>query len=66
MTPGETIDATGTLVRDGGGFALQRDGGGLIRLDLHRLPVDSIEKRVRVVGVVLADGHVEADGVSAV
>ncbi|WP_076072822.1 DUF5818 domain-containing protein [Sphingomonas montana] len=64
MMPGDPFDATGTLVRDGGGFALRRDGGGLIRLDLHRMPVDQVEKRVRLVGIVLADGVVEADGVA--
>jgi hypothetical protein len=65
MSAAEAFDATGTLVRDGGGFALQQDGGGLIRLDLHRVPVDQVEKRVRVVGTRIGDALVEADGVSA-
>lgn len=65
MTPGDPIDATGTLVRDGGGFALRCDGGGVLRLELARVPVDRIEKRVRVIGTRLDDGRIEADGVAA-
>ncbi|MDX3911219.1 MAG: DUF5818 domain-containing protein [Sphingobium sp.] len=58
------VNETGRLMRDEGGFLLQRDGGGLWRLVLHRVPVDLVEKRVRVQGV-LADGDVvEADGVA--
>lgn len=41
---GNWIDETGTLIRDGGGFALRRDVGGRYRLDLHRVPIDEIEK----------------------
>ncbi|GGE89994.1 DUF5818 domain-containing protein [Sphingomonas prati] len=62
---GDAVDLSGTLVRDGGGFALQQDGGGLVRLDLHRLPVDRVEKRVRVIGTWIGEALVEADGVSA-
>lgn len=62
---GTPVDETGTLVRDGGGFALRRDAGGMLRLDLHRVPVDRIEKRVRVQGVMVADGLVDVDGVAA-
>lgn len=61
---GSHIDETGTLIRDQGGFALRRDAGGSFRLDLHRVPVDHVEKRVRVSGVVIGDGLVEADGVA--
>lgn len=58
------VNETGRLMRDEGGFLLQRDGGGLWRLVLHRVPVDLVEKRVRVQGV-LADGNVvEAVGVA--
>jgi hypothetical protein len=57
------IDETGMLLRDGGGFVLKRDMGGLYSLELHRMPVDLVEKRVRLVGVETAPGHVEADGV---
>jgi hypothetical protein len=61
---GTKIDETGTLVRDGGGFALRRDSGGRYRLDLHRVPVDEVEKRVRIVGTLAGDGLVDVDGVA--
>ncbi len=48
---GPSIEETGMLIRDGGGFALKRDNGGRYRLELHRTPVDHVEKRVRVTGV---------------
>lgn len=51
------------LLRDGGGFVLQRDRGGRYRLELHRTPVDLVEKRVRVIGLLTGADHVEADGV---
>lgn len=51
------------LLRHGGGFVLKRDAGGLYRLELHRTPVDLVEKRVRVIGRLLAPDHVDADGV---
>ena len=62
---GTVIDETGTLLRKGGGFVLRRDGGGPWMLDLHRMPVDHVGKRVRLVGVHLGDGLVEVEGVSA-
>jgi len=65
-TVGSCIDETGTLIRDGGGFALRRDAGGRFRLDLHRTPVDEVEKRVRVTGVLVAPDLVDVDGVAAV
>lgn len=61
---GTRIDETGTLVRDGGGFALRRDVGGRYQLDLHRVPVDEVEKRVRIVGTLVANTLVDVDGVS--
>ncbi|HEX8447739.1 MAG TPA: DUF5818 domain-containing protein [Sphingomonas sp.] len=61
---GSPVDETGTLIRDGGGFALRRDAGGVWRLDLHRVPVDRIEKRVRVQGLMVAEGLVDVDGVA--
>lgn len=51
------------LLRDGGGFVLKRDVGGYYRLELHRMPVDLVEKRVRVIGVLIGPDHVDADGV---
>lgn len=61
---GEQVDETGMLLREGAGFELQRDAGGRYRLELARMPVDLVEKRVRVVGVRLAEGVVQADGVA--
>ena len=64
MTIGDPIDETGRLVREHGGFVLQRDLGGRFLLDLGRVPVDEVEKRVRVIGVYAGDDRVEADGVA--
>ncbi len=63
MTPGSQVDETGRLVRDEGGFVLERDLGGRWRLILNRVPVDHVEKRVRVTGWYLGEDMVEADGV---
>ncbi|ATE64097.1 hypothetical protein CMV14_06590 [Rhizorhabdus dicambivorans] len=57
------MNETGMLLRDGGGFVLKRDLGGFYRLELHRTPVDLVEKRVRLIGTLTAPDHVEADGV---
>ncbi|MGI4878962.1 MAG: DUF5818 domain-containing protein [Janthinobacterium lividum] len=65
MTPvGARIDETGVLVRERGGFVLRRDLGGRWRLDIPRMPVDHVEKRVRITGIVVADDLVEVDGVA--
>ena len=66
MTPGTRIDETGTLVRDGSSFALQRDAGGRFQLELRRVPVDHVEKRVRVIGVLIGEDLVSVDGVAGV
>ncbi|MGN5375462.1 DUF5818 domain-containing protein [Sphingomonas hankookensis] len=58
---GGRIDETGTLVRDGGAFYLRRDAGGRYQLELHRTPVDEVEKRVRVGGTLIAVDLVDAD-----
>ena len=65
MKPGASIDETGVLIRDQGGFVLRRDTGGRYRLDLHRAPVDHVEKRVRVIGVLVADNLVDVIGIAA-
>lgn len=62
---GTRIDESGTLLRDEGGFVLRRDLGGRWMLDLHRVPVDHVEKRVRISGVVVAEGLIDVDGVAA-
>jgi hypothetical protein len=64
MHAGAKVDETGTLQRDGGAFVLRRDAGGFWRLDLRRMPVDEVEKRVRIIGTYVGDGLVEVDGVS--
>jgi hypothetical protein len=68
MTPaiGATVDETGRLLRDGGGFLLRRDQGGTWRLVLLRVPVDLVEKPVRVRGVLIGEDVVEAEGVAPV
>lgn len=61
---GSRIDETGTLLRVAGGFALRRDLGGRWRLDLRRTPVDHVEKRVRITGILVEEDLVEVDGVA--
>jgi hypothetical protein len=61
---GIPIDETGTLVRKGAVFVLRRDAGGHYRLELQRVPVDAVEKRVRIVGMIIAEGLVSVDGVA--
>jgi hypothetical protein len=63
--PGSPFDETGTLVREGGAFVLQRDRGGTVQLELQRVPVDVVAKRVRVRGVVIGEDRVSVDGVAA-
>ena len=65
-TIGSRIEETGTLIRDGAGFALRRDVGGRYRLDLHRVPVDEVEKRVRISGILVGEDLVDVVGVAAV
>ena len=61
---GSRIDEVGMLIRDGGAFYLRRDLGGLYLLELHRTPVDLVEKRVRLIGTLIRPDLVSADGVS--
>ncbi|MDD1451132.1 DUF5818 domain-containing protein [Sphingomonas sp. H160509] len=63
-TIGTVIDETGMLLRDGGAFYLRRDIGGRYQLELHRVPVDLVEKRVRVRGTLVGTDLVNADGVA--
>ncbi len=60
---GEHIDLTGTLIRDGGSFALRAERGVVYHLQLQRVPVDLMEKRVRVVGTLIEERLIEAEGV---
>lgn len=61
---GTRIEESGTLLREARGFILRRDLGGRWKLDLHRVPVDHIEKRVRITGIVVGEGLVDVVGVS--
>lgn len=63
---GAGVDETGRLTRDDAGFLLQRDLGGTFRLILLRVPVDHVEKRVRVQGYYAGDEIVEVEGVAAI
>jgi hypothetical protein len=64
MEAGASVNETGRLLRDAAGFLLQRDAGGIFRLVLLRVPVDHVEKRVRVTGYYAGNDIVEADGVA--
>lgn len=64
MEVGAGVDEMGRLLRDEAGFLLQRDLGGRYRLVLLRVPVDLVEKRVRVRGFYAGDDIVEAEGVA--
>ena len=64
VTIGTRIEETGTLLRDAGGFSLRRDLGSRWKLDLHHVPVDHIEKRVRITGIVVGEGLVDVEGVA--
>lgn len=61
---GTRIVESGTLLREDGGFALRRDLGGRWLLDLHRVPVDHVEKRVRITGTIVGKELVDVDGVA--
>ena len=61
---GTPIDEVGTLIRDGGGFYLRRDLGGRYLLELHRTPVDLVEKRVPLRGTLVGPDLVNAEGVA--
>ena len=58
---GTRIDETGTLLREGVAFVMRRDLGGRWVLDLHRVPVDHVEKRVQITGTIVGDGLVDVD-----
>ncbi|MEG8026224.1 DUF5818 domain-containing protein [Sphingomonas aurantiaca] len=60
---GTRINEIGTLVRDGGAFYLRRDVDGRYEMELHRTPVDLVEKRVRLIGTLVGPDLVNADGV---
>lgn len=53
----------GLLQRDAAGFLLQCDDGGRYRLELLRVPIDEVEKRVVVTGRITDGAILEADGI---
>jgi hypothetical protein len=61
---GDHIELEGTLVRDGAGFALRVERGIVYHLQLHRVPVDHVEKRVRVAGTLIEERLIEAEVVA--
>ena len=61
---GSRINEIGTLIRDGGAFYLRGDVGERYELELHRTPVDLVEKHVRLVGTLVGPDLVNADGVA--
>ena len=63
---GTRIDEVGTLIREGGAFYLRRDVGGRYQLELHRTPVDLVEKRVRLIGTLVGPDLVNAEGVAPI
>lgn len=63
-TIGTRIEETGTLLRDAGGFSLRRDLGGRWKLDPYRVPVDHVEKRVRITGIVVGEDLVDVEVVA--
>ncbi len=61
---GESIALSGTLVRDGGGFAVRVERGVLFHLQLHRVPVDQVEKRVKIKGILIDERLIEVESLS--
>ena len=57
------IDRSGQLLRAGGSFVLHADDGTRWRLELARVPVDLVEKRVRVIGMQSDHDLIVADGI---
>lgn len=61
---GIRIDETPTLLRESGAFYLRRVLGARYELELHRTPVDLVEKRVRLLGTLVGRNLVNPDGVA--
>lgn len=61
---GAWIDGTGTLICNGDSFAFRRDLGGRYALELRCTPAGLVEQRVRLIGTLVGDNLVNADGVT--
>jgi hypothetical protein len=64
MATGERIDETGTLIQAGEILFLRRDNGGRYQLEVHRLPVDLLRQRVRLIGTLVGPMLVHAERVA--
>ena len=63
MQAGDLIDAHGLLIREGGAFYLRHEAGAPCLLTLRRVPVDEVQKQVRVIGTYAGDGTIDVDGI---
>lgn len=61
---GDDIQLSGTLIRDGGGFAVRVERGVLFHLQLHRVPVDQVEKRVQISGTLIGEHLIEVESLT--
>lgn len=61
---GDDIQLSGTLIRDGGGFAIRVERGVLFHLQLHRVPVDQVEKRVQISGTLIGEHLIEVESLT--
>lgn len=61
---GDEIELSGTLIRDGGGFAVRVERGVLFHLQLHRVPVDQVEKRVQIAGILIGERLIEVESLT--
>lgn len=64
MPRGTPVNDTGLLLREGG-LVLKRDAGGTWRLDVRRIPIDLIGKRVRINGKRSGHDLVDVDRIEA-
>lgn len=55
---GSRVEETGRLIRDGNAFILRRDAGGRLFLDLRRKSTSLVNKRVRLMGMIVEEGLV--------
>lgn len=63
MKAGDAIDETGLLLREGGAFYLRGNSGGRYLLALQRVPIDEVQKQVRVVGTYAGNDLIDVEGI---